>query len=551
MPASTSHQSASGSFSRSVISLSGVTFAWPDGTPALTGLDLLVPPGRSALAGVNGSGKSTALRIVAGELTPTGGHVTTHGRVGYLPQDLTLDTDRTVVDFLGIAATLTALEAIEGGSTDPSDYDAVGDDWDVEERAVASLARLGLPHDVLERRLGELSGGEVVQLGLARLVLDRPDVLLLDEPTNNLDAAARERLVDLVSTWSGSLLVVSHDRALLEHVDRIGDLRDGSVRWYGGGWSSYAEQVAAEQEAAEQAVTTARADVRRQRADRQEAERVLAQRRRQGLRNAERSNMGKGAKDYWKNSSEKHAAKYRDIHDDRLEGARERLAEAESRLREDHEIRIDLPGTEVPRGRVVLTTRDLVIRNGVAVEDGALDISGPDRVALVGPNGAGKTTLLHTIAGSLRALSGVATVPVPLGLLPQRLDVLDDSLSVYDNARAVAPDADQTEVRAALARFLFRGGRADRPAGTLSGGERFRASLARVLLAAPAPQLLLLDEPTNNLDLASYDALVSALAGYRGAMLVVSHDPVFLDDIGVERFVEVAHSPGAGDDLGG
>ncbi|MCW2814798.1 MAG: yheS 1, partial [Nocardioides sp.] len=443
--------------SHAVISLSGVTFAWPDGTPALTGLDLLVPPGRSALVGVNGCGKSTTLRLVAGELTPGAGHVRVTGRVGHLPQDLVLDAEREVVEFLGIAATLRGLQAVEAGSVDPADYDAVGKDWDVEERAVASLARLGLPHDVLHRRLGELSGGEVVQLGLARLMLDPPDVLLLDEPTNNLDTAARARLVNLVATWTGSLLLVSHDRDLLEHVDRIGNLRDGTVRWYGGGWTSYAEQVAAEQQAAEQAVTAARSDVRRQRADRQEAERLVAQRKRQGARNAAASNMPKGAQDFWKNRSEKHAAKYRHLHEDRLDAARERLGEAESWLGEDRAIRVDLPATEVPRGRVVLTTHDLVLRTGAAVD---LDVSGPDRVAVVGPNGAGKTTLLHTVAGLLPPASGTVSVRVPVGLLPQRLDVLDDGLSVYDNVRTAAPGVEPTAVRAALARFLFRGARA-------------------------------------------------------------------------------------------
>ncbi|WP_134767303.1 ABC-F family ATP-binding cassette domain-containing protein [Nocardioides sp. 1609] len=525
-----------------VISLSGVTFAWPDGTPVLSGLDLLVPPGRSALVGANGAGKSTVLRLVAGELTPSAGHVSVAGEVGYLPQDLTLDADRPVTDFLDVGATLRALRAIEAGSVDPADYDAVGDDWDVEERTVAVLGRLGLPVGALRRRLGELSGGEVVQLGLARQLLRRPDVLVLDEPTNNLDAAARDRLVDVVASWTGSLLVVSHDRELLEHVDRIGDLRDGAVRWYGGGFRAYTEQVAAEQEAAEHAVTAARSDVRRQQGDRQAAERLLAQRKRQGVRNAERTHMPAGARDFWKNRSEKHAAKYRRIHDDRLDSARGRLDEAESRLRGDREIRVDLPATAVPRGRVVLRTTGLVLRHGVAVDpDGAglLDVSGPDRIALVGANGAGKSTLLHTLVGRVAPAAGTVDVRVPVGLLPQRLDLLDDDLTVVENVGAAAPGTDPNVVRAALARFLFRGARADQPAGTLSGGERFRATLATVLLADPAPQLLLLDEPTNNLDFASYDALVSALSGYRGALLVASHHQGFLDDVGVERVVEV------------
>jgi ATPase subunit of ABC transporter with duplicated ATPase domains len=520
----------------SVLTFSAVGLTWPDGTVALDGLDLLVSTGRSGLVGANGSGKSTLLRLAAGELRPTSGSVAAVGEVGYLPQDLTLDRAIGVDDFLGVGMRLRALRRLAAGSGDPADVDTVGDEWDIEERATAELERLGLPADVLGRRLGELSGGEVVRLGLARLLLRRPDVLLLDEPTNNLDATARGKLCDVLGSWSRTLLVVSHDRELLERVDRIGDLRDGAVRWYGGGFSAYADQVRVEQEAAERAVTAARSELRRQKKDRVEAERVITERRRQGVRNAERTNMGKGARDFWKNRSEKSAASYRKVHDARLDAARGRLDEAEARSRDARTIRIELPATDVPRGRIVLTTDALVIRTGAAVE---LDLRGPDRVAVVGPNGAGKTTLLDTIAGTVPPLSGSVRTHVPTALLPQRLDVLDGDLSVFDNLARRAPGAEPNRVRAQLARFLFRGGAADQPVGTLSGGELFRATLASLLLADPAPQLLLLDEPTNNLDLASYDALVGALSAYRGALLVVSHDAAFLADVCVERELEV------------
>jgi ATPase subunit of ABC transporter with duplicated ATPase domains len=518
------------------VRLSSVHFSWPDGTPVLRGLDLLVPVGRAGLVGVNGAGKSTLLRLIAGALRPTSGHVAVSGEIGYLPQDLTLDTDVGVADFLGIAAVLESLHALEHGDADPRHLEVIGDDWDVEERARAELARVGLPADALHRSMGELSGGEVTGLALARLLIRAPDVLLLDEPTNNLDADARQRLYDLVGTWPRTLVVVSHDRELLERVDRIGDVRDGDVRWYGGGYTSYVAQVAAEQQAAEQAVTTARTDLRRQQADRVEAERVLARRKRYGDKMYATKREPRAVMKLRKRSAQESAAAYRRTHDERLATARSRLEDARSRLRGDRTIRVDLPATEVPRGRVVLGTGGLVLRTGTQVD---LDVVGPERVAVVGPNGSGKTTLLHTITGLVPPAAGAVDVRVPTGLLPQRLDVLDPRLTVVENVSAKAPAVPPNAVRAQLARFLFRGRAADQPAAGLSGGERFRAALAAVLLADPAPQLLLLDEPTNNLDFASYDALVSALSGYRGALLVASHDRELLDDLAVSRVVEL------------
>ncbi len=219
------------------ITCTSLSFAWPAGDQVLDGLDLVVGPGRSGLVGRNGVGKSTLLRLLAAELPPTSGRVSVAGSVGYLGQDLTLDVGQRVAEFLGVAEVLEALRAVESGSVDQRRFDTIGDNWDIEQRTVAVLGRLGLPRDVLQRQMGQLSGGEVTQLGLTRLLLRRPDVLLLDEPTNNLDAAARARLYDVVDSWAGTLLVVSHDRELLARVERIGDLRDGAVRWYGGGYT--------------------------------------------------------------------------------------------------------------------------------------------------------------------------------------------------------------------------------------------------------------------------------------------------------------------------
>ncbi|AXG81344.1 ABC-F family ATP-binding cassette domain-containing protein [Streptomyces paludis] len=513
-----------------------LSFAWPDGTPVLDGFQLAVGPGRTGLIGLNGCGKSTLLKLFAGELAPAAGRVDAVGEIGYLPQTVVLDTALRVDEALGIAATRTALHAIEAGDVREEHFAAVGDDWDVEERAVATLDQLGLGRIGLDRTVGELSGGECVLLRLAALLLARPDILLLDEPTNNLDLPARRRLHRAVDSWPGVLVVVSHDRELLERVDRIAELRDGEVRWYGGNHSAYEEAVDREQAAAERAVRAAEADVQRQKRELADAQMLLARRKRYGQKMHDTKREPRIVMNGRKRAAQESAGKHRATHVERLDRAKERLDEAVEAVRDDDEVRIELPHTKVHPGRSVLTLRELRLRYGAEVR-GEYAIHGPERIALVGRNGAGKTTLLRTIAGELSPVGGEALAHVPLRFLPQRLDVLDDGLSVVANMARFAPSATHRTVRAQLARFLFRGARADQPVGTLSGGERFRASLAALLLAEPAPRLLLLDEPTNSLDLASVRRLTAALESYEGALVVASHDVPFLESLGPTRWL--------------
>ena len=515
------------------VTCDGLGLTWPDGTAALTDLDVSFAPGRTGLVGGNGSGKTTLLRLIAGELVPGTGSVSTAGTVGYLPQRIGRDTARSVADLLGISTVRAALHAIESGDADPSHFEVVGDDWDVESRAVETLDRLGVlagVPDVLDRSIGTLSGGETVLAGVAGLLVRRPAISLLDEPSNNLDARARSMLHDAIDSWPGVLIVVSHDRELLHHVDAIVELHDGRARTFGGPWPVYEATLAAERETAERLVRHAEGEVARERRQLIETQTKLARRARFGDKAFREKREPKIKMNAMKRAAQVSAAKYRDVQAGRLDDAHAVLAAAGQRVRDDDEIRIELPGTEVPTGRDVLQV-------------GSLTVRGPERIALTGANGSGKTTLLDALAGHRpHPRARVERPSVPTRYLPQRLDgpdVLDDEASALDTVRAAAPGADPQSVRAQLARFLLRGERVNRPTGTLSGGERFRVALACLLLAEPAPQLLLLDEPTNNLDLASVAQLVSALRDYRGAMLVVSHDETFLAELGVTRRWEV------------
>jgi ATPase subunit of ABC transporter with duplicated ATPase domains len=518
------------------IVVSDLSFAWPDGSPVFDGLDVVFGAGRTGLVGANGAGKSTLLRLLAGDLAPARGSVTVTGSLGYLPQNITLRRGLRADEVLGIAGARAALAAIEAGDGTAEHFEAVGDDWDVEERARALLDRLGLERVGLDRQVGELSGGETVLLALAAQMVRRPEMLLLDEPTNNLDRRAREVLYDAVDAWRGVLVVVSHDRDLLERTDTTVELYRAKARTFGGNISAFEAALAAEQETAEQAVRTAGSDLRRQQRDLVEARIKMDRRQRYGRKMMESKSAPKIVMSERKRQAQVSAGKQRNLHAERIEQARERLTTAQDAIRDDDEIRIDLPDTEVPSRRVVLELDAVRPAFGPEV---TLQVRGPERIALTGPNGAGKTSLLRAITGELPPEAGQVRLGVPARLLPQRLGTLDPALTVAQNVARFAPQATPNTIRANLARMLFTGGRADQRAATLSGGELFRATLAALLLAEPAPQLLMLDEPTNNLDLPSVSQLTSTLRCFRGALLVVSHDAAFLRELGLTRWLSL------------
>jgi ATPase subunit of ABC transporter with duplicated ATPase domains len=548
------------------VALDRLTFTWPDGSTALDRVSGSFGAGRTGLVGRNGSGKSTLLRLMAGELTPTSGTISSSGDIAYLPQRLTLDVDRRVADLLGVATALDAVRAIAAGDVDPAHFDTVGDDWDIEARAEASLAEAGLPPDFLDRRVGELSGGEAVLVAIAGIRLRRAPITLLDEPTNNLDRDARAKLAAMVAAWKGTLIVVSHDVSLLELMDDTAELYAHTLSVFGGPYSQWRAWLDAEQDAAKQAERDAAQSVRKEKRQRIEAETKLAHRARTAKKAEREKRVPKIVAHGRKMAAEVSAGKLRTEVGAKEEAARAAHDEAGRRIRSDASMKIELPDPLVSRARRIATIGDA---------ERAWVIQGPERVALVGRNGVGKTTLLERLVASAGAVSGdvlvhnsgEAELPSPetpesaeidadllscerppleahahtplIGYLPQRVDGLAESRSVFENIAAAAPHVPEKELRNRLARFLIRGATADRPIASLSGGERFRVALATLLLADPAPHLVVLDEPTNNLDLDTVDQLVEALRAYRGAVLIVSHDDVFLARLDLDLRLEI------------
>jgi ATPase subunit of ABC transporter with duplicated ATPase domains len=530
--------------SSAVVLVEGASWRTPADQPVLEGVTLALGREKTGLVGANGSGKTTLVRLVTGELAPTEGSVSRYGTLAHLPQDFAPLGGQTVAQALGVAEKLAALARITAGEALPDDLAVLDDDWTVEARVEAELSRLGLAHLALDRLVRSLSGGETTRLVLASLFLRRPDLLVLDEPTNNLDRASREALYAAVRDWRGGLLVVSHDRELLALMDRIAELSPQGLRLYGGNFELYTAQRDAEAAAAQRELADAAKQVRKEKQEAQATRERQERRSSRGQKGRDKGGAPKILLNKMRDTSDRTTARLGEVSAARVESAQEALGAARQRAEQRRKLDIALAPIDLPAGKLVLEMEGVSYRHPGAdralFEGLHLRLYGPERVGLVGANGSGKTTLLKLILGELQPTTGSVRVGVErVSCLDQHSSLLIPDRSVLDNFRAWAPGLSETVCRLTLARFLFRTDDVHRLTGTLSGGERLRAALACVLTAVSPPQLLLLDEPTNHLDLDSLENLEQALRAYTGALLVVSHDRTFLENVGVSRCVEM------------
>lgn len=521
------------------MTLDRVAARTPDGHTLFDNLSLALGRERTGLVGRNGVGKTTLLRLVVGLDDPAEGRVSHVGRVGWLPQVTAADPTETVAEALVIAEPMALRARVLEGRGSAQDLDAA--DWGLETRITEAMVQVGLDHLDMARRVGTLSGGEQTRVRLAALLLDAPDLLVLDEPTNHLDAEGRALIAGVLERWSGGVLVVSHDRDLLRRMDRIVELSSLGARAYGGGYDLYAERKAAERAAAVQALETATQDVDRAAREGQQARERKARRDRVGKVARAGSSDPKILLDARAERAERSGGRLNLLVERQVSQANAVRAEAEQAVERTRELSISLPSSGLASDRTVAMLEGVSWHSpdGMLVLDSlTLRITGPERVAVSGPNGAGKTTLLKMLAGEVPPSQGAVTRPVTTAWLDQDTSILRSDETVLDAWLRLNPGVSSNDAHAALARFLFRNVVAQKRVGVLSGGERLRAALACVIGLQP-PQLLILDEPTNHLDLESVQAVEAALSGYDGALVVVSHDPDFLEAIGVTRALDL------------
>ena len=572
------------------ITLDHISYAHPSQPPLFEDLSAVFSAPLTGLIGDNGCGKTTLMRLILGDLTPNSGSLAAPEHMAYLPQDLGLDREQTLAELCGISEILRALQTVESGEYAPELYEIIGDNWDVEERTLATLATYGFtPATLIDcdnaeairalfaRQMRSFSGGEAVIAALASLMVSDPEFILLDEPTNNLDSSAKSQLFTALEALPCPALIISHDRDLLERMNVIAELhadRHGlaHLRLFEGSYSTYRQALNTEQQAAQRRVSEAKNEARKAVRERAENQIKLDRNARRG-REFERSKRKPGmAMGLDKNSSERSAGKLHTAHESMVADARAAVGEAQKNLRVQEKIYAELSQHPLPAGRKVLelsrvdsaqvsretftvqqpTTVDSLYfsptgahnesQQGIPAERPEhLILSGPEHLRITGANGSGKTTLLEAIAHAKDPDYCSPVQPayrvdycIEGAYIPQRIS-LDPQLTLLQCVQRANPGVSEQHLRDQLARLLFRRESVHHKTGELSGGERFRAAVAQVLLADPVPQLLMLDEPTNNLDISSVDWLVQALEAYTGALIVVSHDEDFCRRIRIDR----------------
>ncbi|APJ03650.1 ABC-F family ATP-binding cassette domain-containing protein [Silvanigrella aquatica] len=528
------------------ISVHDLCYVLPDNTPLLKNINFNLRNEKVGVVGKNGIGKSTLLKLLAKEFEAKSGCIQIIGKVSYLPQKCIDYSEYKLSQILKIDQKIEALNRAEKGCASETDFVVIGDDWNFQYEIEIILNELGIAHLHLNRTGKSLSGGEMIRLLLAKVMLEKSNIILLDEPTNNLDEESKSQFFNYLDAKNSLFVIVSHDRLLLNKMDSIIEISNLGLKYYSGNYDFYVEQRSIEDNAVAQKVKNADELFKKMKIQEQELQQNQLKKNSQGKVNSKKEGMSALEKGYKKEISQKTTSHLSVLHEKKTNLALSDLKIKSSQIRDHYKIKVDMELSKIPSRKKMIICNDLNYKysnskNKLWKNNLNFEIIGSSRVSIQGKNGAGKSTLIDLILGRKNPLVGdIYLGSKKIAYLDQWCSLLQENLTIFENLKKFAPDEmSNHEVRVRAGRFLFYGDDIFKTAESLSGGERLRASLACIFAMTHAPDILILDEPTNNLDLESIAILAQSLNDYFGTLIVISHDPYFLNEIHIKEQIYI------------
>lgn len=525
--------------------LQNISYIHPDKNLLFETINLTVNrQDKIALIGNNGSGKSTLLKIMAQELQPLDGQLHTLAEPYYVPQIFGQYNQLSIGQALGVEDKLRALHNILEGNATEENFNVLNDDWTIEDRCVEALNYWQLNKLDLSQKIETLSGGQKTKVFLAGISIHQPDLVLLDEPSNHLDISGRELLYEYIQSTKSTLIVVSHDRKLLNLLNNICELTKHGIKVYGGNYAFYTEQKQIEINALNQDLQSKEKALRKAK----EKEREVTERQQKldsrGKAKQEKAGIAKIMMNTLRNKAENSTSKMKGVHAEKIGGISQELQELRSSVPDIDKMKFGFDNSNLHKGKILFKAAGVNYTYSNALlwkEDLTFQISSGERIAIKGLNGSGKTTLINIILGNLKPQIGTTySTHIKSIYIDQDYSLINNQLKVYEQAQQFNTTALQEhEVKIRLNRFLFGKEDWEKSCGALSGGEKMRLMLCCLTIGSQSPDIIILDEPTNNLDIQNIEILTSAINEYEGTLIVVSHDDTFLEQTKISRTIQL------------
>lgn len=497
-----------------------------------------------ALVGPNGSGKSTLLYLIAGKILPASGEISLQGKPYVVPQHFGQYDQMTIAEALGVDQKVKALHSILNGDASAEHFSTLDDDWGIEESAFAALDSWNLPNVSLSQKLDQFSGGEKTRIFLAGIAIHKPALILLDEPSNHLDKSGREQLYELIQSVRSTVIVVSHDRTLLNFLSSTYELSNTGLTLYGGNYEFYKTQKTVELQSLTMQAEHQEKDLRKAREMARNAAERKQKENARGHKKQSKKGMPKIVLDMMKNAAEQSTAKLQDVHSDKIKGITENLQQIKQQLPDATALQLTFDPAFLHKGKVLVTATQLnfnYLDSNLWQESLNFQIRSGDRITITGVNGSGKTTLVKLILGKIKPKTGeLVKADFQYLYIDQEYTLIVGTRTVFEQVQEFnLQHLPEHRLKTLLHQFLFEKDMWNKRCAQLSGGEKMKLIFCCLLVSNQAPDVIILDEPTNNLDIGSLVIVTRAIRDYQGTLILISHDQYFMKETGIDQFIEL------------